>query len=119
MAQLKLHTERLSLVPLADEHLPFEQRPKAQSAADRVLDVAQTSSQSRRSRTAALYDRWRLDQLDPGKRPPHADASLWAKAIAGCDAGRVRPGRPLCRQCSRATSADRIAKAIVPVGDIA
>jgi RimJ/RimL family protein N-acetyltransferase len=24
MAQLKLHTERLSLVPLADEHLPFE-----------------------------------------------------------------------------------------------
>jgi hypothetical protein len=41
-----------------------------------------------------------------------ADARSWAKAIAGRGAGRVRPGRPLCRQRDSATSATRIAKAI-------
>jgi hypothetical protein len=46
-------------------------------------------------------------------------ARVWTEAEAPLPPSRPRIRRALCRQCSRATSADRIAKAIVPVGDIA
>jgi hypothetical protein len=39
--------------------------------------------------------------------------SFWAKAIAGRGAGRVRPGRPLCRQGSRQLGGAAKAKAVV------
>ena len=54
-----------------------------------------------------------------GRPPSRAGARFWAKAIVRRTVDQARSGRSLCRQCSRATSADRIAKAIVPVGDIA
>jgi hypothetical protein len=52
--------------------------------------VAQSSSGSRHSLTAPLVDRSSVDQPDPGKHQPHADASVWAKAVtAGFGADRL------------------------------
>ena len=48
-----------------------------------------------------------------------SDDWCWATAIAHYEPAELGSLRLLRRQCSRAASADRIAKAIVPVGEIA
>ncbi len=88
-------------------------------AATIVLRAQVASLDGRHLSAASASSRVRASPANRTPRRGRRYDSYWANPIVRPATIRARPGRSLCRQCSRATSADRIAKAIVPVGDIA